>query len=97
MLDVLYIAPVLGITVLQPDEGSSNVSWNMFGVVNDHRLFAPSWHEDLDSIIVIAVSALIERALNAQSIINDGTILRQATAPAVSNRWYKSKSELFVQ
>ena len=32
----------------------------MLDVVNNNRLFAPSWHEDLDRLIVIAVGALIQ-------------------------------------
>jgi hypothetical protein len=37
----------------------------VLGVVHDHRLFAPRWHEDLDGFVVIAVGAVIERTLNA--------------------------------
>jgi hypothetical protein len=37
----------------------------MLRVVNDNWLFAPSWHENFDSFIVIAVGALVERALYA--------------------------------
>ena len=37
----------------------------MLGVVNNNRLLRSSRHEDLDSIIVIAVGALVERALDA--------------------------------
>jgi hypothetical protein len=65
MLDVLHVAPTLGISVLEPDECSSNVARAMLGVVHDDRLFAPSRHEDLNGVIVIAIGALVERALSA--------------------------------
>jgi hypothetical protein len=65
MLDVLNIAPVLGITVLQPNKRSGDVGRAVLGVVNNNGLFAPGRHEDLDRFVVIAVGALVERALNA--------------------------------
>jgi len=65
MLNVLDVAPVLGISVLQPDEGSSDVSWDVFGVVDNDRLLRAGWHEDFDGIVVIAEAALVERALDA--------------------------------
>jgi hypothetical protein len=37
----------------------------MLDVVRIHWLFAPSWHEDLDGFVFIAVGALIERTLCA--------------------------------
>jgi hypothetical protein len=54
---------MLGIAVLQPNKRSANIWWTMLGVMNDHRLLGTSRHEDLDGIIVIAVGALVERAL----------------------------------
>ena len=57
--------PVLRISVLQPNKRGADVRMTVLGVVNNNWLFAPSWHEDLDSVIVIAVGALIERTLNA--------------------------------
>jgi hypothetical protein len=54
VLDVLYIAPAIGIAILQPDECSADVWWTMLGVVNDDRLFAPSRHENFDSLIVMS-------------------------------------------
>jgi hypothetical protein len=48
------------------DSGTRNpVSWNVLHVVNNNRLFAPSRHENLHRIVVIAVGALVQRALNA--------------------------------
>jgi hypothetical protein len=44
----------------------------MLDVVHDDRLFAPSWHEDLDGIVVIAVGALVERALDASPSASSG-------------------------
>jgi hypothetical protein len=52
-------------SVLQPNKRSSNISWNVFLVVDDDRLFAPSRHEDFDGIVVIAEATLVERTLNA--------------------------------
>jgi hypothetical protein len=43
----------------------ANIGRAMLGVVNNNGLFAPGWHEDLDSFVAIAVGALIGRALNA--------------------------------
>jgi hypothetical protein len=51
MLDVLHVAPTIGIAVLQPNKRSSDVWWTMLGVVNNNGLFAASWHENFDSII----------------------------------------------
>jgi hypothetical protein len=65
MLDVLCVTPALWIAVLQPDKRGSNIGWTMLDVVHDHWLFVPSRHEDFDSIIAIAVGALVERTLNA--------------------------------
>ena len=42
---------------------------DIVGVVNDDRLFAPGWHEDFHSSVVIAVGALVERALDAPANI----------------------------
>ena len=87
MFDVLDIAPALGIAVLQPNKRSSNIGWTMLGVMDDDSLFAPSRHEDLHGIIVIAVGALVERALNASRMIRtipimpDQGWLRGAAAP----------------
>ena len=64
MLDVLHIAPTIGITVLQPNKRSSDVGRTVLNVVHDDRLFAPGRHEDLDRFVVIPIGALIERALN---------------------------------
>jgi hypothetical protein len=55
----------LGITVLQPNKCRTNIGRTMLGVVHDDRLFGTSRHEDLDGIVVIAVGALVERALDA--------------------------------
>jgi hypothetical protein len=65
MFHILNIAPPIGIAVLQPNKRSSNISWNVFLVVDDDRLFAPSRHEDFDGIVVIAEATLVERTLNA--------------------------------
>ena len=59
------IAPPLGIAILQPDKCSADVWWAMLGVVNNDRLFAPGWHEDFHCSVVIAVGALVQRALDA--------------------------------
>jgi hypothetical protein len=68
VIDILHVAPVLWITVLQPDKRSSDVRWAMLDVMHDDRLFTPSWHEDLDSLIVIAVGALVQGVLDACSM-----------------------------
>jgi hypothetical protein len=54
MLDVLYVAPTIWITILQPNKRRANIRWTVLGVVNNNRLFAPGWHEDLDSVIPTA-------------------------------------------
>jgi hypothetical protein len=75
MLDVLHIAPAIWIAVLQPNKSSSDIGRQMFGVMNDNRLLRTSWHEDLARIIVIAVGALVERALNnATALRSNGRI-----------------------
>jgi hypothetical protein len=58
---------VLRISVLQPNKRSTDVRWTMLGVVNDHWLLRAGWHEDFDGIVVIAVGALVERALDASN------------------------------
>jgi hypothetical protein len=65
VLDILHVTPALWITVLQPNKRRTNIRWAMLDVMHDDGLFAPSWHENFHSVIVIAVGALIERALNA--------------------------------
>ena len=60
MFHILDVTPVLGISVLQPDECSSDISWHMLEVMNDDWLFAPGWHEDLCCFVVIAEAALVE-------------------------------------
>jgi type I restriction enzyme M protein len=65
MLDVLYIAPVLGITVLQPNKRSTNIRRTMLHVVNNNWLLRTSRHEDLDGVVTVTIGTLIERALNA--------------------------------
>ncbi len=65
MLDVLNVTPTLGIAVLQPNKCRTDVSWNVLHVVNNNGLFAPSWHENFDSFVVIAVGSFVQRALNA--------------------------------
>jgi hypothetical protein len=42
VFNVLHVTPVHGIAVLQPDEGSTNVSWNVFKVVTTTGCFAPA-------------------------------------------------------
>ena len=64
VFNVLHVTPVHGIAVLQPDEGSTNVSWNVFKVVNNNRLLRSSWHENFCCFVVIAEATLIERALD---------------------------------
>ena len=63
-------APVLGISVFQPNERSTNIWRTVLGVVNGDRLFAASRHEDLDSFIVIAEAALVQRALDANASLD---------------------------
>jgi hypothetical protein len=67
VLDVLHVAPVLGITVLQPDECCTNIGWNVLGVVNNNRLFAPGRHENFHSRIVIAVGPFVQRSLDTSA------------------------------
>ena len=55
---------MLRISVLQPNKRSTDVRWRVLGVMHDDRLFAPSWQEDLDRVVTIAVGALVERALD---------------------------------
>jgi hypothetical protein len=57
MLDVLHIAPTLGIAVLQPNKRSGDVGRHVFGVVNNNWLFAPGRHEDLDGLPGIRLAA----------------------------------------
>jgi hypothetical protein len=65
VLDVLHVTPALWISVLEPDEGGTDVGRAMLGVVHDNRLFVPSRHEDFDRFIVIAEATLVQRALPA--------------------------------
>jgi hypothetical protein len=65
MLNVLNVAPALGIAVLQPNKRSTNVRRTMLHVVNDNWLLRTSRHEDLDGVVTVAVGTLVERALNA--------------------------------
>jgi hypothetical protein len=65
VIDVLHITPTLGISVLQPDERGCYVRWTMLDVVNNNRLLGSSRHENFDGLVVIAVGALVERALDA--------------------------------
>ena len=65
VLDILNIAPAFGITVLQPNKCSSDVGRTMLDVVHNDRLLGAGWHENFHSVIVIAVGALVQRALNA--------------------------------
>jgi hypothetical protein len=65
MLDVLHIAPALGISVLQPNKRRANIRRAMLGVVNNNWLLRTSRHEDLDRVVTVAVGTLAERALNA--------------------------------
>jgi hypothetical protein len=82
MLDVLHIAPTLGISVLQPNKRSPDVWWTVLDVVNNNWLFAPSWHEDLHGFVVIAVGALVERALDAlRRTIDEGDTRDQPSIP----------------
>ena len=53
------------ITVLQPDECSADVCWNVLHIVNNNWLFAPGRHENFCCFVVIAKAALVERALDA--------------------------------
>ena len=71
MLDVLHVAPTLGIAVLQPNKRSSDVGRTMLDVVHDNGLFAPGRHEDLDRVVTVAVGALVERSLNAADGVLD--------------------------
>ena len=75
MFNVLDVTPVLSVAVLQPNKR------NVFGVVDNDRLFSFSRHEDLDGIIVIAVGALIERALNAYQSMGDQYRRKRTPAP----------------
>jgi hypothetical protein len=72
VLDVLRVTPVIRIAVLQPNKRGADIGRAMLDVVHDDRLFAPSWHEDLDGIVVIAVGALVERALDASPSASSG-------------------------
>jgi hypothetical protein len=62
VIDILNIAPVFGIAVLQPEDAGSNIRRHVFDVVHDDRLFGTGRHEDLHCIVVIAVGSLVERA-----------------------------------
>jgi hypothetical protein len=64
-----HVAPAFGISVLQPNESSADVGRAVPGVVNHDRLFAPSWHEDFHSSVVIALGPLVQRALNASELV----------------------------
>ena len=94
MLDVLNVTPTLWITVLQPNKRSADVRRTVLGVVNDHRLFAPGRHEDFDGIVVIAVGALVERALDAGDLNvpmvrsnNPALALEVETFPGQVKKW----------
>jgi hypothetical protein len=67
VIDVLHVAPVLGISVLQPEHAARWIWWTVLDVVNDNRLLRTS--ENLHCIVVIAVGALIERTLNASHLM----------------------------
>ena len=67
-LDDLRVAPTFRISVLQPNKCCTDIRWTVLDVVHDDRLFAPSWHKNFRCFVVIAVGALIERALNAYRI-----------------------------
>jgi hypothetical protein len=67
VIDVLHVAPVIWISILQPEHASCDVRWHVLDVVNNNGLFAPGGHEDLDGFIVIAIRTLVQRSLNANS------------------------------
>jgi len=46
VLDVLYVAPVIRIAVLQPNKRSADVRRTVLNVMHDNWLFAPGRHED---------------------------------------------------
>ena len=68
MIDILHVTPIDRIAVLQPEHAGCDVRRNVFDVVHDDRLFAASWHEDLDGFVVIAVRALVQGALDAMAV-----------------------------
>jgi hypothetical protein len=39
VFDILHVTPMLGITVLQPNKRSCDISWNVLGVMSIHRFF----------------------------------------------------------
>jgi hypothetical protein len=64
MLKLMRVTLVLRITIFKPVDFSCHVWRNVFDVRNNNRLFSVCWHEDLDSFVVIADGALVERTLD---------------------------------
>jgi hypothetical protein len=65
MLELLRVAPVLRISVLQPKNRSSDVRRDVLDVLGVHGFLSVCWHENLDGFVVIADGTGIERAANA--------------------------------
>ena len=65
MIDILNIAPILGVSVLQPEDAGSNIRRHVFDVLHDDRLFGAGRREDRHCIMAIAVGSLVERARRA--------------------------------
>ena len=84
VLNVLHITPTLRISVLEPDESSSDVRRAVLDVVNDNWLFAPGRHEDLDRVVTVAVGALVERALDATRQSQHSTAKKGLRRPRLS-------------
>ena len=80
VIDILNIAPVLRVPVLQLENSCSNIGRHMLDIVHDDGLFGAGRHEDLDGVVVIAISALVESATCVASfdhLVRDGVHTRR--------------------
>jgi hypothetical protein len=65
VLELPGVAPVRRITVIQPEDRRGRVRRHVLDVRRVDRLLCSGRHEDLDSVVMVADGALVERALGA--------------------------------
>jgi hypothetical protein len=63
--DVLHVAPVPWISVLEPEDTRRDIGRHVLDERRVHRFCSISRHEDLHRFVVIAVGTVVERTLDA--------------------------------
>ena len=81
MRDVLHVAPVLRVAVLQPEDAGGDVGRHVLDVGRVNRFISSSGPEDLDRVKAVAVGTAVERALDASVKETPDEIHRFAPLP----------------